>query len=193
MPRLDYLLPVVIGMALVLLFFFLQKDLGPALVLACVFLALYGVARGRTTMVALGLLVLVGGFAVGYLVGYPATVVQRVQMWWSPWDNAVRGGDQIAHALWALATGARFGTGLGLGDPRAVPAGHTDLILSAVGEELGLAGLAGRVRACRPRSRYRALRIALRRARRLHAVPVARPHARHRPAAAADLGGRARR
>ena len=51
-PRLDYLLPVVIGMALVLLFFFLQKDLGPALVLACVFLALYGVARGRTTMVA---------------------------------------------------------------------------------------------------------------------------------------------
>ncbi|RPJ73247.1 MAG: hypothetical protein EHM24_08305, partial [Acidobacteria bacterium] len=38
-PRLDYVLPVVVGMALVLLFFFLQKDLGPALVLACVFLA----------------------------------------------------------------------------------------------------------------------------------------------------------
>jgi cell division protein FtsW (lipid II flippase)/cell division protein FtsI/penicillin-binding protein 2 len=160
-PRLDYLLPVVIGMALVLLFFFLQKDLGPALVLACVFLALYGVARGRTTMVALGLLVLVGGFAVGYLVGYPATVVQRVQMWWSPWDNTVRGGDQIAHALWAIATGARFGTGLGMGDPRSVPAGHTDLILSAVGEELGLAGLLV-VFALQAALGYRALRTALR-------------------------------
>jgi cell division protein FtsW (lipid II flippase) len=160
-PRLDYLLPVVIGMALVLLFFFLQKDLGPAMVLACVFLALYGVARGRTTMVALGLLVLVGGFAAGYLVGYPATVVQRVQMWWSPWDNAVRGGDQIAHALWALATGARFGTGLGMGDPRFVPAGHTDLILPAVGEELGLAGLL-LVFALQAALGYRALRIALR-------------------------------
>jgi cell division protein FtsW (lipid II flippase) len=160
-PRLDYLLPVVIGMALVLLFFFLQKDLGPALVLACVFLVLYGVARGRTTMVALGLLVLVGGFAAGYLIGYPTTVVQRVQMWWSPWDNTVRGGDQIAHALWALATGARFGTGLGLGDPRTVPAGHTDLILPTIGEELGLAGLLV-VFALHAVLGYRALRIALR-------------------------------
>jgi cell division protein FtsW (lipid II flippase) len=160
-PRLDYLLPVLLGMALVLLFFFLQKDLGPALVLACVFLALYGVARGRSTMVAIGLLVLVGGFAVGYLVGYPATVVQRLQMWWSPWDNTVRGGDQIAHALWALATGARFGTGLGLGDPRSVPAGHTDLILPALGEELGLAGLLV-VFALQAALAYRALRIALR-------------------------------
>ena len=148
-------------MALVLLFFFLQKDLGPALVLACVFLALYGVARGRTTMVGLGLLVLVGGFAVGYLVGYPATVVQRVQMWWSPWDNAVRGGDQIAHSLWAFATGAGTGTGLGLGDPRSVPAGHTDLILSAVGEELGLLGVLT-VFALQGALAYRAVRIALR-------------------------------
>jgi cell division protein FtsW (lipid II flippase) len=160
-PRLDYLLPVVIGMALVLLFFFLQKDLGPALVLACVFLSLYGVARGRTTMVALGLLVLVGGFAVGYLAGYPTTVVQRVQMWWAPWDNIVRGGDQIAHAMWALATGARLGTGIGLGDPRNIPAGHTDLILPAVGEELGLVGLLV-VFSLQAVLAYRAVRIALR-------------------------------
>jgi cell division protein FtsW (lipid II flippase) len=160
-PRLDYLLPVVIGMGLVLLFFFLQKDLGPAMVLACVFLGLYGVARGRSTMVALGLLVLVGGFAAGYVLGYPLTVVQRVQMWWSPWDNPVRGGDQIAHALWALGTGAITGTGIGLGDPRIVPAGHTDLILSAVGEEMGLIGLLV-VFALNAVLGYRALRIALR-------------------------------
>ena len=160
-PRLDYLLPVVIGMALVLLFFFLQKDLGPAMVLACVFLALYGVARGRTTMVAAGLLVLVGGFAVGYAVGYPHTVVQRVQMWWSPWDNPVRGGDQVAHALWAFGTGAVGGTGVGLGDSRVIPAGHTDLILAAVGEEIGLIGLLA-VFALSALLGYRALRIARR-------------------------------
>jgi cell division protein FtsW (lipid II flippase) len=160
-PRLDYLLPVVVGMALVLLFFFLQKDLGPAMVLACVFLALYGVARGRTAMVAAGLLVLVGGFAAGYAIGYPHTVVQRVQMWWSPWDNPVRGGDQIAHALWAFGSGAFTGTGIGLGDPRVVPAGHTDLILAAVGEEVGLVGLA-LVFALSGILGYRALRIARR-------------------------------
>jgi cell division protein FtsI/penicillin-binding protein 2 len=105
--------------------------------------------------------VLAGGFAAGYLVGYPHTVVQRVQMWWSPWDNPVRGGDQIAHALWALGTGAFTGTGIGLGDPRVVPAGHTDLILSAVGEEMGLVGLLA-VFALYAVLGFRALRIALR-------------------------------
>jgi cell division protein FtsW (lipid II flippase) len=133
--------PVAAGMGLVLLFFFLQKDLGPAMVLAGVFLGLYIVARGRATAAGVGLAALVGGFGVGYLAGYPHTVAQRVRMWWSPWDNAVRGGDQIAHALWALATGAIRGTGLGLGAPQMIPAGHTDLVLSSIGEETGLVGL----------------------------------------------------
>jgi cell division protein FtsW (lipid II flippase) len=160
-PRLDYVLPVLVGMALVLAFFFLQKDLGPALVLACVFLAMYGVARRRLTMVGVGLLLLTAGFVGGYLVGFPHTVVQRVQMWASPWDNAVRGGDQIAHALWALAAGAATGTGPGLGDPQLVPAGHTDLILAVIGEELGFAGLLA-VLALFGLVAWRCLRIALR-------------------------------
>ena len=62
-------------------------------------------------------------------------------MWQSPWDNAVAGGDQVAQAIWAIATGGPFGTGLGLGDARYLPAGHTDLVLAAVGEELGAVGL----------------------------------------------------
>ena len=33
------------------------------------------------------------------------------------------------------------GTGLGLGDTRYLPAGHTDLVLAAVGEELGAVGV----------------------------------------------------
>jgi len=141
-PRLDYVLPVLAGIAMVLAFFFLQKDLGPALVVACLFLSLYGVARGRGTMVAAGLLLLAGGFAAGYALGYPATVVGRVHMWTSPWNNAARGGDQLAHAFWALSTGGLTGTGLGLGDPAMVPAAHTDLIIAALGEELGFAGVA---------------------------------------------------
>ena len=160
-PRLDFVLPVLVGMALILVFFFLQKDLGPALVLACVFLAMYGVARRRLTMVGVGLGLLVSGFLAGYLLGFPHTVVQRVQMWMSPWDNVVRGGDQVAHALWALAAGAVSGTGLGLGDPRLIPAGHTDLILAVVGEELGFAGIAAVV-VLFGLVAWRCLRIALR-------------------------------
>ena len=30
-------------------------------------------------------------------------------MWQSPWDNAVAGGDQVAQAIWAMATGGAFG------------------------------------------------------------------------------------
>ena len=62
-------------------------------------------------------------------------------MWQSPWDNGVSGGNQVSHAIWAMATGGPFGTGLGLGDARYLPAGHTDLILAAIGEELGAVGL----------------------------------------------------
>ncbi len=141
-PRLEYVLPVVAGIGLVLAFFFLQKDLGPALVLSCVFLSLYGVARRRLTLVVVGIALLGAGFGIGYLLDFPHTVVARVAMWRSPWDNPVRGGDQVSHAIWALATGGWSGSGLGLGDPRFIPAAHTDLVLAALGEETGFAGLA---------------------------------------------------
>src|SRR3954464_5964022 len=62
-------------------------------------------------------------------------------MWRAPWDNIARGGDQIAQALWAMASGATFGAGPGLGDTRYLPAGHTDLILASISEELGFVGL----------------------------------------------------
>jgi len=132
----------VAGVGLILVFFFLQRDLGPALVISCIFLALYGVARRRLTMVVAGFALLLAGFLGGYALGVPRTVVQRVAMWQSPFENAVRGGDQVAHALWAMSTGSLTGTGLGLGDPGYVPAAHTDLVLAAVGEELGWIGFA---------------------------------------------------
>jgi cell division protein FtsW (lipid II flippase) len=141
LPRGEYVLPVLVAVAAALLFFVVQRDLGPALFLCCVFLAVYAVARGRVGMAVTGLALLASGFYVGYRLQISATLSDRVRMWQSPWDNAVSGGDQIAHALWAMSTGGVFGTGLGLGDSRYLPAGHTDLILAAIAEELGAAGL----------------------------------------------------
>src|SRR5438034_614859 len=141
LPRSEYVLPVGAGVAAALVFFFLQKDLGPALFLSCVFLAVYAVARGRIGMAMAGFALLVSGFFVGYRLHVSSTLADRVRMWQSPWDNAVAGGDQVTHAMWAMATGGPFGTGLGLGDSRYLPAGHTDLILAAIGEELGAVGL----------------------------------------------------
>jgi cell division protein FtsW (lipid II flippase) len=101
----------VVGVGLALVFFFLQKDLGPALFLCCVFLAMYAVARGRVGMAVSGLLLLVLGFYAGYRLHLSPTLADRVRMWQSPWDNAVPGGDQVTHAMWGMATGGWFGTG----------------------------------------------------------------------------------
>ena len=141
-PPLEYILPMAISVALSLVFFFLQRDMGPALVFACLFLVLYGMARQSALAPLAGLALVVGGFVAGYWLGVPHTVGERVRMWLSPWDNLVHGGDQLAHSLWAYATGGAVGMGTGLGDPQVVPAAHTDLILAALGEEWGFLGVA---------------------------------------------------
>ena len=141
LPRLEYVLPVLLGVALALALFFLQRDLGPALVISVVFLSVYAIARGAVVMTAAGFALLAAGLFATYQLGLSSTLADRVRMWHSPWDNAARGGDQIAQALWAMSTGGTWGTGLGLGDSRYLPAGHTDLILAAIAEEIGFAGL----------------------------------------------------
>ena len=140
-PRREDLIPVVGGIAVVLCGFFLQKDLGPALMVACVFLGMYGVARGRWVIATGGLVLLGAGFIAGYVLKISSTLAARVEIWRSPWDNGARGGDQVAQALWAIASGGWSGTGLGHGMPSVVPAAHTDLVLAAAGEELGAAGV----------------------------------------------------
>ena len=141
LPRVADLIPVAVGMALVLLFFFFQHDLGPALVMGCTFLVTYSVARDRWGLAALGLLTLVGAFTAAYFLGYPSTVVKRIDMWHSPWDNGVSGGDQVAHALWGLASGGLFGGGLAETSARYIPTGENDLVLASLGENLGFAGV----------------------------------------------------
>ena len=141
MPRLQYALPVIVGVGVALVFFYLQKDLGPALVFACVFLTMYAIARNRVTLAAAGMAILLGGFLTGYFLGTPKTVHDRVAMWLSPWSNTARGGDQVAHSLWAMASGGALGSGPGLGESDVIPAGYTDLIVSVLGEDWGFLGL----------------------------------------------------
>ncbi len=135
------MLPVVAGVGAALVLFFFQKDLGPALLLSLMFLSMFAIARGGAWLAGAGFAGLLAGFGIGYVLNISSTLAVRLHMWLSPWDNAVRGGDQVAQGLWGLATGAMAGTGAGLGNTRFVPEGHTDLVLAAVGEELGFIGL----------------------------------------------------
>jgi len=140
-PRLVDVRPLAISVTLIVGFFFWQRDLGPALVIGVLFLTMYAVARARVVLVLLALSLLVLAFWGGYQLRTPRTVAQRVDIWLSPWDNAQPGGDQVAQALWAMSAGSLWGSGPGLGDPQIIPAGHTDLVLATVGEELGWIGV----------------------------------------------------
>jgi cell division protein FtsI/penicillin-binding protein 2/cell division protein FtsW (lipid II flippase) len=142
LPRLEHVAPVLCATGIALVMFFALKDLGPALVTFFVFLTLFGVARGRPGLAVAGLVLMAVSVTIGYRMGQPRTVVERIDMWLAPWDNDVRGGNQLAHSIWAFSTGGPFGSGPGWGDTEMIPAGNTDLVLPAIGEEWGFPGVA---------------------------------------------------
>ena len=141
LPPLPYLVPLtgMWGLAMGLIIF--QRDLGAALLLFSVFLAMLYVATGRGSYVIAGL----SAFAVGSFALYTvvAVVRTRVMIWLDPWIVAQSSGYQIVQSIYAFASGGLFGSGLGRGVPTVIPAVHTDFIFSAIGEELGLAGSIG--------------------------------------------------
>jgi len=115
-----------------------QRDLGAALLLFGVFLAMLYTATGRALYVLAGML----AFSVGAYILYTQlpVVSLRVEIWLNPWAVAQGYGYQIVQGIYALASGGIFGAGLGMGVPAIVPAIHTDFIFTAVGEEMGLGG-----------------------------------------------------
>jgi len=160
LPRFDHALPVIVAVGLAIVFFFLQQDLGPALVLSVLFLCLYAVARRRIGLVSVAAVALVAVGWLAYTIGYPHVVVTRVVMWLAPWNNGVPRGEHLVQSLWAFASGGVRGMGFEAGHPEAIPAGYTDLILSVAGEELGFLGVVALV-AAYAWLFWRGLRIAL--------------------------------
>ena len=118
-----------------------EKDLGTSLLLYASFLVMVYIATDRLSWVIAGLaLFAAGSIAAYYVFGH---VQARVQTWIDPFADPDGSGYQMVQSLFSFATGGIFGTGLGNGQPGTVPAASTDFIIAAVGEELGLVGLAG--------------------------------------------------
>jgi peptidoglycan glycosyltransferase len=124
------------GLSLVVLI--AERDLGSSLLFFALFLAMLWVATAR------GAYLLIGGglFVLGSFFAWTtfAHVHDRVKVWVNPWPVADGKGFQTVQALFALAAGGIFGTGLALGSPQRIPAVTTDFIFAAFGEELGLLG-----------------------------------------------------
>ena len=137
------------------------NDLGSALLLFGIFLAMLYVATGRAAYALAGLGLFVAGAAFVYR--YVSHVQERVTIWLNPWTDdpvfcaqtgelALRqdcGSFQLVKSLYSIGNGGFAGTGLGKGtftttsgDP-IIPYLNTDFIYSAIAQELGLVGAAG--------------------------------------------------
>ena len=117
-----------------------EKDLGTSLLLYASFLVMVYIATERFSWVVIGLALFAAGSVAAYFMfGH---VQKRVQTWWDPFADPDGAGYQMMQSLFSFATGGVFGTGLGNGQPGTVPAASTDFITAAIGEELGLVGLA---------------------------------------------------
>jgi cell division protein FtsW len=130
-------LPVVSAATLTMLLVYLERDLGTTILLGALTLILLFVAGTRASYVAAALMLAAPVvwsriIDVGYRRG-------RVESFFSGDDY------QVQQSLIAIGAGGPWGVGLGNGRQKLgfLPEIHTDFILAALGEELGLVGLVG--------------------------------------------------
>ena len=139
-PRI--LIPIVVTWGLALMVLGVENDIGFASLLFALFMSLLWITTGRIGYVFTGLgLLIAGGFVASHLF---YQVNQRFSVWLNPWSshNLEHGGNQIIQGWFSLSAGGLTGTGVGLGQAgRWVTATTTDMIYTAIGEELGLVGL----------------------------------------------------
>jgi cell division protein FtsW (lipid II flippase) len=137
------------------------NDLGSALLLFGIFLAMLYVATGRALYAAGGLVLFVAGAALVY--NFIAHVRERVTIWLQPWTDepvfcaqtgelALRqdcGSFQLVKSLYSIGNGGFLGPGFGRGTVTSTdgeplfPYLNTDFIYSVIAQELGLVGAAG--------------------------------------------------
>ena len=118
----------------------LEPDLGTAIVLIAIALAMYFVAGARVTeFAALAGLTVVGIAAVAVVQPYR---IARLVTFLDPWSDPQNSGFQTIQAIYGLALGGPLGEGLGAGKEKFgfLPAPYTDSIFAVLGDELGLLG-----------------------------------------------------
>ena len=121
---------------------FAEPDLGTAIVIGAIALAMYFVAGARLWMfAALAMLSTVLAFAGA--LAHPERV-ERLMTFIDPWKDPRDAGYQAIQALYGLALGGLSGEGLGAGREKFgfLPFPYTDSIFPIIGEELGFVGCA---------------------------------------------------
>ena len=117
-------------------FLFLQKDLGTALIFFGTMILSQFVYDKDRKLIILNMLAMIIGSIVAYFLFSHVRI--RVATWKDPWSDIDATGYQITQALFAMASGGLFGSGIGLGRPDYIPVAESDFIFSAICEEMGI-------------------------------------------------------
>jgi cell division protein FtsW (lipid II flippase) len=152
LPPMRQLGPILLMLGIALALFLGVRELGLALLIYGIFLSMLYLGSGKVSYVLGGLVVF---FLLGF-IGYTLFSYVRARFAavgldmvnWQDWnsniiDFATNGsGLQVAQGLVALSSGGILGAGFGLGHASAlVPVAQSDMVVSVLGEEFGLAGL----------------------------------------------------
>ena len=127
---------------LILLFLVLAgRDVGTGIVVAAIFgLILWFIGTPLRILIPLGAL---GAAVIGLLVFGSSNRMSRIEIWLDPASNTDLSSQPMS-ALYALASGGWWGTGLGASRQKwggLKTGAHTDYIFAVIGEELGLFGV----------------------------------------------------
>ena len=131
---------IMIVLLIILGLVYKEPDLGAALSLACITMAVL-LAAGLHWLYA-GSAVVVGGTMVAALIMSSDYQMRRVLGFLDPWADPINSGYQLINSYYALGSGGFWGVGIGASRQKLgfLPEQNTDFIFSIIGEELGFIG-----------------------------------------------------
>jgi cell division protein FtsW len=129
--------PVILGITLLVI---AGDDLGTALVLFAILLAMLWVVGAPARLFTVAITVI--GVVAIWIASTSAERRERLTNFVDPFKDYHDAGWQPAHGLYALSSGGWFGQGIGASQQKwgDLPEAHTDYIFAVLGEELGLVG-----------------------------------------------------
>lgn len=125
-----------IGVYIFIGFFFLQRELGTAIICFGVMIFAQFTFEKDYKLIIVNVILMILGLIFAYKV--MSHVQVRFNIWKNPFNDPKGDGYQIVQSLIAISSAGLFGKGIGLGDPNFIPVADSDFIFSSVIEEMGI-------------------------------------------------------